>query len=96
MKRPVIAAAICAVVALGATAASASDDHDKVRCNAPMTEWQPRENLRQKLEAEGWKVKRIKTDDGCYEVYAFDRNGNRVEAYYDPKSLEMLKRKSDD
>jgi len=37
-------------------------------CDDPVANWQPRENLRQKLEGEGWKVYRIKVDDGCYEV----------------------------
>ena len=61
-----------------------------------MVEWQPREALQKKLESEGWKVRRIKTEDGCYEAYALDSNGHRVEAYFDPKSLEMLKNKKDD
>ena len=34
-------------------------------CDDPAADWQPRENLREKLEAEGWKIRRIKVDDGC-------------------------------
>ena len=30
------------------------------------------------------------------EVYAIDKDGNRIEAYFDPKSLKMLRKKSDD
>ncbi|MCK5777599.1 MAG: PepSY domain-containing protein [Rhodospirillales bacterium] len=92
IKKLCLATAAVAVLGLGASPASADD----YRCDAPMTEWQPRENLQKKLEAEGWQVKRIKTDDGCYEVYAFDKDGNRVEASFDPKSLEMLRKKKDD
>ena len=92
MKNIILASATVAILALGSTSVYA----DSNRCNAPMSEWQPRETLQQKLEADGWKVKRIKTDDGCYEVYALDNNGNRVEAYFDPKSLNMLRKKSDD
>jgi len=29
-------------------------------------------------------VRRIKEDGGCYEVYALDEKGNRVEAYFHP------------
>lgn len=88
---------ILASAAVMALVMSAAPVHaDSYRCNAPMTEWQPRENLQQKLESEGWKVKRIKTEDGCYEVYAFDKDGKRTEAYFDPKSLQMLRKKSDD
>ena len=92
MKHIILSSVAIAVLALSSTVAYAEDN----RCNAPMAEWQPRENLKQKLEAEGWQVKRIKVEDGCYEAYAFDKDGKRVEAYFDPKSLEMLQGKSDD
>jgi hypothetical protein len=63
------------------------------RCSVPLGEWQPREALQQKLQAQGWQVNRIKTDEGCYEAYAIDENGRRVEAYFDPKTLTMLRSK---
>jgi hypothetical protein len=71
---------------LGAGAAAASE-----RCSVPMSDWQPREALQKKLEDEGWKVSRIKTDDGCYEVKATDKEGRRVEASYNPKTFEQVK-----
>ena len=61
------------------------------RCNVPMSDWQPREALQVKLETEGWKISRIKTDDGCYEVRATDKEGRRVEASYNPKTFEQVK-----
>ena len=65
--------------------AMADDD-----CNDPVANWQPRENLREKLEAEGWTVHRIKVDDGCYEVKGFDSHGVRAEASFAPASLMMM------
>lgn len=67
-------------------------------CDDPVAGWQPRENLRQKLEAEGWKVFRIKVDDGCYEVKGRDPNGHRVEAEYSPATFELreMEREDDD
>ena len=35
----------------------------------------------------GWKIRRIKEDGGCYEVYAFNEKGERVEAYFHPLTL---------
>jgi len=87
-----LVSAALAGVAFGAGPAVADDD----RCDTPMAEWQPRETLQQQLEAEDWQVKRIKTDDGCYEVYALDQTGRRVEAYFEPKSLKMLGMEDDD
>lgn len=72
-------------------AALADDD-----CDDPVASWQPRENLREKLEAEGWTVHRIKVDDGCYEVKGFDSNGVRAEATFAPTTLIMMKWERED
>lgn len=59
-------------------------------CNDPVADWQPREKLQEKVQAQGWKVTRVKVDDGCYEVKGTDKNGNRFEAEYAPASLKLL------
>lgn len=64
-------------------------------CTVPEAERQPIEALQQKLESEGWAVKKIKVDDGCYEAYATNAEGNKVEAYFDPKTFELVKTKED-
>jgi len=66
-------------------AAFASDD-----CTDPLTDWQPKEELRQMMADKGWNIKRIKVDDGCYEVKGRDRNGHRVEAKFSPASLKLI------
>jgi hypothetical protein len=48
------------------------------------------------LTAKGWKVRQIKVDGGCYEVYALDDKGARVEAYFDPRTLEPVPTKKSD
>ncbi len=52
--------------------------------------WQSKETLTEKMKAEGWSIRRIKIDGGCYEVYGTTPDGNRVEAYYHPVTLEKL------
>jgi hypothetical protein len=71
--------------------AASSSAYASETCSVPKAEWQPEQALRHKLEAAGWKINRIKTDDGCYEVYGTDANGKRAETYFDPKSLEVVK-----
>ena len=68
------------------SAVMASDD-----CSDPVTDWQPRETLRQQLEQHGWEVQRIKVDDGCYEVRGIDKIGNAFNAKYAPASLRIRK-----
>ncbi|GGE73754.1 hypothetical protein GCM10011533_27780 [Streptosporangium jomthongense] len=65
-------------------------------CDDPVAQWQPREHLRQKLEAEGWTVFRIKVDDGCYEVKGRDPDGYRVEAEYSPATFELMEMERED
>ncbi|MGE0312788.1 MAG: PepSY domain-containing protein [Lautropia sp.] len=50
--------------------------------SGPRAGWQDQAKLEQKLKAQGWQVRRIKEDGGCYEVYGLDKDGKRVEAYF--------------
>ena len=58
--------------------------------SGPQEDWQAPEALQERLEAEGWQVRRVKVDGGCYEVYALDADGERVEAYFHPVTLEPV------
>ena len=52
--------------------------------------WKSQEELEDQMVADGWTVRRIKEDGGCYEAYGTTPEGQRVEAYFDPVTLEML------
>ncbi|POR50340.1 PepSY domain-containing protein [Bosea psychrotolerans] len=90
MKRILPIAALTIIVGVAAPAIASQ------RCSAPMTEWKPREALVEKLHAEGWTIRRIKTDDGCYKVRATDAQGRRIKAKFDPATLERVARDGDD
>ena len=55
--------------------------------SGPKSGWQPQEKLEKMLTDQGWKIRRIKEDGGCYEVYALNDKGERVEAYFHPVTL---------
>ncbi len=59
-------------------------------CRVPMEGWQPREAVQKMAEAKGWTVRRIKTDDGCYEIKGRDAEGREIEVKVDPATLEMV------
>lgn len=63
--------------------------------SGPESGWQPREKLEKMLTDKGWKVRRIKEDGGCYEVYALNDDGKRVEAYFHPVTLDPVPIKED-
>ena len=52
--------------------------------------WQPQAKLEKLLVDKSWKVRRIKVDGGCYEVYALNDKGERVEAYFHPVTLQPV------
>ena len=52
--------------------------------------WKTQKQLTDKITKEGWHVRRIKVDGRCYEVYGITPEGQRVEAYFHPVSLEKL------
>jgi hypothetical protein len=58
--------------------------------SGPEEGWQKQSVLQEKLEKKGWEIRRIKVDGGCYEVYAKDSDGERVEAYFHPVTLEPV------
>ena len=59
-------------------------------CNVATDKAQPKETLKTQLEKDGWTVRQIKDDQGCYEVYASKADGTRMEKLFDPGTLEML------
>lgn len=81
---------LCLASSLG-SAAFASD-----KCNVPLADRQPPAALKTKLEADGWQVRSIKTEDGCYEAYAINAEGKKVEAYFDPRTFESVETKMED
>lgn len=56
----------------------------------PTGQVRPTEELKAALTAKGWSVANIKEEKGCYEVYATDETGKRVEIYFDPASFEQM------
>ncbi len=63
---------------------------DGFACKEPTKEWKQREELQSKLKAEGWNVRKLKVENGCYEVYGFDNKGKKREAYFNPRTLEPV------
>lgn len=72
------------LVLLPAGAALADD------CFVPMADWQPREAVARLAVQNGWTVRRIKIDDGCYEIDGSDAAGRSIEVTVHPATLEVI------
>ena len=59
-------------------------------------QWKSPQEVKTTAESLGYTVQRIETDDNCYEVYALNKRGQRVEVYFHPVTLEVVKEELDD
>jgi len=76
---------LCLLIALPAGTALAEDD-----CFVPMAKWQPREAVARLAAENGWTVRRIKIDDGCYEIDGRDAEGRAIEVTVHPETLAVM------
>lgn len=57
----------------------------------PKEQWASEETLKEALEAEGYTIKKFKVDGNCYEIYGRNKEGKKVEIYFDMKTLAIVK-----
>ena len=47
--------------------------------------WMPESSFREHLKRQGVQITKFRITPGdCYEIYGFDRDGRKLEIYYDP------------
>jgi hypothetical protein len=78
---------VAMLMLLAPLAGSAMADDD---CSVPMANWQPRDAVEGMAKAQGWTVRRIKVDDGCYEIEGRDAEGRAIEVTVDPATLAII------
>lgn len=65
--------------------------HGEPTCTTlPPAQWKPHTELEKKLIADGWVIRRMEKTSSCYEVYAKDPKGKRVEAFFDPVTFARV------
>lgn len=78
------------------TCLSAQPVHASDECFVPMSDWQPRDAVARLAGQSGWTVRRIKIDDGCYEIDGRDAQGRRIEVTLHPQTLRVIDLEYDD
>jgi len=84
------------MIALAATVALPIAAQATTCTGGPQDQWMSQDQAAATATALGYSVRQVKIEDGCYEVYAKDKQGNRVEAYLDPVTGAVVKTKIDD
>ena len=82
--------AIAAVLALAATFPMTAWAGANCKAN-PKADWVSEPDAKAKLEAQGFKIAKFKIDGNCYEIYGTNKDGKKVEIYFDTKSLDVVK-----
>jgi hypothetical protein len=82
---------ILATFMLTAAATGLAHAEEGQNCtNAPKDKWLSEDSVKEKAKAGGLDVRRLKVEGSCYEVYAIDNKGNKVEALFNPETGEAV------
>jgi hypothetical protein len=77
-----------ALVALSVTPALA-----KKNCtDRPKSEWMTEADFKKKVEEMGYKIRKFKQPGTCYEIYGTDKDGQKVEIYFNPVDASVVKK----
>ena len=79
-----------AAMLVAASTATAFAQHAEKCEPIPKKEWKSQAELEKKLTDQGWKVTRVKIENGCYEVYSRDEKNRKVETFFHPKTLAVV------
>ncbi len=87
MKKFLILTTTSMVLAFASPVMASDNDY----CGNTSGEWMSRDAVKSIMIENGYDVRRIKQDDGCYEIYAIDKKGDRVEVYINPVTGKIVK-----
>lgn len=82
-----LTAVALAALSLGALASEACTD-------APRGKWLQQQDVKTRLEKQGYHVKRLKEDDGCYEAHVTGKDGKKAELKINPANGAVIKEES--
>ncbi len=59
----------------------------------PKDKWMTEEAFKKKVEEMGYKIKKFKKPGTCYEIYGTDKDGKKVEIYFNPVDATVVQSK---
>ena len=83
MNRTIAALIFALTVGTSASALASEQAH----CGTvPKEKWLTSETVKARMAEQGYDVRSIKAERGCFEIKATDKNGARVEIYVNPET----------
>ena len=80
----ILGIALAAVVMAGPSLAATTCSKSQA------SKFQSQDVLKKQLTDQGMKVRQIKTEGGCYEVYALDKAGKKVNVAFNAETLDRV------
>lgn len=62
----------------------------------PKDKWMSEADFKKKAESEGYKIRKFKTPGTCYEIYGTNKEGQKVEIYFNPVDGSIVKSEIED
>lgn len=59
--------------------------------NEPKDKWMKEEDFKKKVEEMGFKIRKFKRPGTCYEIYGTNKEGKKVEIYFNPVDATVVK-----
>lgn len=61
----------------------------------PKEKWMTEADFKKKVEDLGYKIRKFKQPGSCYEIYGTNKEGQKVEVYFNPVDLTVVKEEID-
>lgn len=59
--------------------------------NEAKDKWMSEGKMKEMILSQGYKIKKFKVSGNCYEIYGWDKEGKKVEIYYNPVDGSVVK-----
>lgn len=83
-------------ILLAAIAVTGLSAHAKKNCtDLPKDQWMKEADFKNKVVSLGYQIKKFKQPGTCYEIYGYNKNGKKVEVYFNPVDASVVKEKID-
>ncbi len=70
--------------------------HAKKNCtDQPKEKWMSEADFKKKVEETGYKINKFKQPGSCYEIYGTNKDGKKVEVYFNPVDATVVKEEID-
>jgi hypothetical protein len=61
----------------------------------PKDKWMKEDDFKKKVEGLGYKIRKFKQPGSCYEIYGLNKEGKKVEVYFNPVDATIVKEEID-